>query len=71
MELGKLGVWTSYRVIGAEHAGEAAKLVESLGFGTFWLGGSSRLPDVGPPKEIEQADPGGVSCTTRTSWPTR
>jgi probable F420-dependent oxidoreductase len=48
MELGKFGVWTSYRVIGAEHAGEAAKLVESLGYGTFWLGGSPRLPEVGP-----------------------
>lgn len=48
LELGKLGVWTSYRGIGADHAREAAKLVESLGFGTFWLGGSPRLPDVGP-----------------------
>lgn len=48
MELGKLGVWTSYRAMGADSADEAAKLVESLGFGTFWLGGSPRLSDVGP-----------------------
>ena len=47
MELGKLGVWTSYRVIGADNAGEAAKLIEDLGFATFWLGGSPRLPAAG------------------------
>jgi probable F420-dependent oxidoreductase len=44
MELGRFGVWTSFRAIGEEHAGEAAKLVEELGFGTFWLGGSQQLP---------------------------
>jgi probable F420-dependent oxidoreductase len=41
-------VWTSYRQIGEEHAGEAAALVQDLGFGTFWLGGSPRLPSVRP-----------------------
>jgi probable F420-dependent oxidoreductase len=48
MELGRIGVWTSYRQIGEEHAGDAARLVEDLGFGTFWLGGSPRLPSVRP-----------------------
>lgn len=48
MELGRLGVWTSYRAIGEEHAGEAAELAESLGYGTFWLGGSPRLSAVRP-----------------------
>jgi probable F420-dependent oxidoreductase len=48
MDLGKIGVWTTYRAIGEEHAGEAARLVEELGFGTFWLGGSPRLPAVRP-----------------------
>jgi probable F420-dependent oxidoreductase len=48
MDLGKLGVWTSYRAIGEENAAEAASLVEELGFGTFWLGGSPRLPSVRP-----------------------
>jgi probable F420-dependent oxidoreductase len=48
MELGRIGVWTSYRQIGEENAGEAASLVEDLGFGTFWLGGSPRLPSVRP-----------------------
>jgi hypothetical protein len=28
MELGDFGIWTSYRSIGEENAGEAAKLVE-------------------------------------------
>src|SRR4051812_47365470 len=43
MDLGKLGVWTSSRAIGEGDAGEAARLVEELGYGTFWLGGSPRL----------------------------
>jgi probable F420-dependent oxidoreductase len=44
MQLGRFGIWTSYGRIGEQNAGDAAKLVESLGFGTFWLGGSPRLP---------------------------
>jgi probable F420-dependent oxidoreductase len=48
MELGQFGVWTSYRVIGEENAGEAARLVEDLGFGAFWLGGSPQLPALRP-----------------------
>jgi probable F420-dependent oxidoreductase len=48
MELGRIGVWTSYRAIGEENAGEAAKFVEQLGYGTFWLGGSPRLSTVRP-----------------------
>lgn len=48
MQLGEFGVWTSYRAIGEENAGEAARLVEDLGFGTFWLGGSPQLPALRP-----------------------
>jgi probable F420-dependent oxidoreductase len=48
MQLGEFGVWTTYRAIGEENAGEAAKLVEDLGFGTFWLGGSPQLPALQP-----------------------
>jgi len=48
MDLGRIGVWTSYRMIGEENAAEAARLVEDLGYGTFWLGGSPRLPSVRP-----------------------
>jgi probable F420-dependent oxidoreductase len=48
MQLGEFGIWTTYRAIGEENAGEAAKLVEALGFGTLWLGGSPQLPALGP-----------------------
>jgi probable F420-dependent oxidoreductase len=48
MEIGEFGIWTSYRTLGEEHAAEAAKLVEDLGYGTFWLGGSPRLPSLRP-----------------------
>ncbi len=48
VELSKIGIWTSYRAIGEENAAEAAKLVEALGYGAFWLGGSPRLPTVRP-----------------------
>lgn len=48
MELGEYGVWTHYNQIGEENAGEAAALAESLGYGTFWLGGSARLPKTRP-----------------------
>lgn len=48
MQLGEFGIWTSYRAIGEENAGEAAKLVEDLGFGTLWLGGSPQLPALRP-----------------------
>ena len=46
--MGEVGVWTSYRAIGEQNAGEAARLVEDLGYGAFWLGGSPRLPTVRP-----------------------
>ena len=45
---GRVGVWTSYRPFGSERAGEAAKLLEQLGYGTWWLGGSPHVPDVRP-----------------------
>jgi probable F420-dependent oxidoreductase len=48
MELGEIGVWTSYRAIGEDHAGEAARLAEDLGFGAFWLGGSPQVAAVHP-----------------------
>jgi probable F420-dependent oxidoreductase len=48
VELSKIGIWTSYRAIGEENAAEAAKLVEDLGYGAFWLGGSPHLPTVRP-----------------------
>jgi probable F420-dependent oxidoreductase len=48
MELGRTGVWTTYRRLGGENSGEAARLVEELGYGVFWLGGSPRLTDTRP-----------------------
>ena len=48
MTLGEIGVWTSFRRFGAERAGEAAKLIESLGYGTWWVGGSPHVPDIRP-----------------------
>ncbi|HTU95059.1 MAG TPA: TIGR03620 family F420-dependent LLM class oxidoreductase [Solirubrobacteraceae bacterium] len=60
MDLGTFGVWTAYRGLGEENAGEAAALVAELGFGTFWLGGSPRLPTVRP--LLEAAD--GLTVAT-------
>jgi probable F420-dependent oxidoreductase len=48
MEIGTIGIWTSYRAFGKERAGEAAKLAEQLGYGAWWLGGSPHVPDVRP-----------------------
>ncbi len=48
MKLSQIGVWTTYRAIGEGNAGEAARLVEELGFGAFWLGGSPQLSKVRP-----------------------
>jgi probable F420-dependent oxidoreductase len=48
MNLGRIGIWTTYRALGEENAAEAASLAEQLGYGTFWLGGSPRLPGVRP-----------------------
>ena len=48
MDLGKFGIWTTYRRIGEDQAGTAAALVEELGYGVLWLGGSPRLPSVRP-----------------------
>jgi len=55
MDMGKIGVWTSYRPFGVERAGEAAKLVEQLGYGAWWVGGSPRVPDVRPILEATSA----------------
>jgi probable F420-dependent oxidoreductase len=48
MKLGRYGVWTTYHAIGEENAAQAAGLAQDLGFGTFWLGGSPRLPALRP-----------------------
>jgi probable F420-dependent oxidoreductase len=48
MNIGEIGVWTSYRPFGADRAGEAAKLVEQLGYGAWWVGASPHVPDIRP-----------------------
>ena len=48
MELGRLGVWTSYRALGEENVGEAAGVAEQAGYDVFWLGGSPRLAMLRP-----------------------
>ncbi|MBV9165136.1 MAG: LLM class F420-dependent oxidoreductase [Solirubrobacterales bacterium] len=48
MEMGRFGVWTSYRSFGIERAADAARLAEQLGYGAFWVGGSPHVPDVRP-----------------------
>jgi probable F420-dependent oxidoreductase len=40
VNLTRFGIWTSYNAIGVANAAEAARLVQDLGYGTFWLGGS-------------------------------
>ena len=40
MNLTRFGIWTTYNAIGQENAAEAARLVQDLGYGTLWLGGS-------------------------------
>ncbi len=48
MELGRIGIWSSYRSFGIERAGEAAKLAEQLGYAALWVGGSPHVPDLRP-----------------------
>ena len=48
MDIGGIGIWTSYRPFGIERAGEAAKFVEQLGYGAWWVGGSPHVPDIRP-----------------------
>lgn len=61
MTLGKLGVWTTYRRIGEENAGAAARLAEECGYGALWLGGSPRLSQVRPLLEATERIAVGTS----------
>ncbi len=56
MELGRFGIWTAYRAIGEENAGEAARVIEQLGFGAVWLGGSPQVPVLRPLLAATRAD---------------
>ena len=48
MNLTRFGIWTSYGSIGNENAGEAARLLQDLGFGAVWLGGSPDPDELRP-----------------------
>jgi probable F420-dependent oxidoreductase len=48
VNIGRIGIWTSYRPFGIERAGEAARLAEQLGYGAWWLGSSPHIPDIRP-----------------------
>lgn len=48
MDFGEYGAWSSYRRIGKENAGEAARAAEEAGLSAFWLGGSPRLEELRP-----------------------
>src|SRR3954468_16476697 len=48
MDIGRIGVWTTYRPFGVERAGEAAQLVEQLGYSAWWVGGSPHVPELRP-----------------------
>jgi len=45
--LTEFGIWASKRTLG-EEGPEAARLLEELGFGALWLGGSPQLTDLRP-----------------------
>jgi probable F420-dependent oxidoreductase len=47
MNLTKYGVWIG-RSLSEPEYGEAARLVQDLGFGALWLGGSPKLPKLRP-----------------------
>ena len=87
MDIGKIGIWMSYRRFGIERAGEAAKLAEGLGFGAWWLGSSPKVDDVRPILEAtstlvaatgilnvwsnEPADVGAADAAVRRDYPGR
>jgi probable F420-dependent oxidoreductase len=48
MRIGKIGLWATSRQLGGERLGEAARIVEQLGYGALWLGGSPQVPQVRP-----------------------
>jgi probable F420-dependent oxidoreductase len=48
VNLTRFGIWTSYRAIGQENAAEAARLIQDLGFGAVWLGGSPDPDELRP-----------------------
>jgi alkanesulfonate monooxygenase SsuD/methylene tetrahydromethanopterin reductase-like flavin-dependent oxidoreductase (luciferase family) len=84
VELGRIGIWSSYRPFGIERASEAAKLAEQLGYAAWWVGGSPHVPDVRPVLEATSAlvaatgilnvwinDPAAADAALRAEFPGR
>jgi probable F420-dependent oxidoreductase len=46
--LGRIGVWTAKPPFGVEGPGEAAKLIEQLGYSAWWVGASPHVRDLRP-----------------------
>jgi probable F420-dependent oxidoreductase len=55
VNLTQYGIWITYGTLGRQNAAEAARLVERLGFGTFWLGGSEEPAQLRPLLEATDA----------------
>jgi probable F420-dependent oxidoreductase len=69
VNLTKYGVWITYAGLGREHAAEAARVVEQLGFGAFWLGGSE---EPGQLRDVLEATEALVGATGITNiWASR
>src|ERR1700757_2879468 len=64
MDIGKIGVWTSYRPFGIERVREAAKLVEQLGYAAWWVGGSPHVPEIRPVLEATSTLIAGTGVLT-------
>jgi probable F420-dependent oxidoreductase len=68
MDFGKFGAWASYRQIGKENAGEAARAAEEAGLTAFWLGGSPRLEELRPLLEGSESLRVGTSIVNIWSY---
>jgi probable F420-dependent oxidoreductase len=68
MDFGDFGAWSSYRRIGEENAGEAARAAEEAGLGAFWLGGSPRLAQLRPLLEASEKIVVGTSIVNIWSY---
>jgi probable F420-dependent oxidoreductase len=68
MALTEYGIWVSNRTLGEEGA-EAAALIEELGFGALWLGGSPRIADLRPLLEATETLIVATSIANVWSYP--
>jgi probable F420-dependent oxidoreductase len=48
MDIGTIGIFSSFRPFGSDRAPEAARVAEQLGYGAWWVGGSPQVADLRP-----------------------